>query len=325
MSIATGRWIQFCVVGIGGHARTKLIPAILANGQTLAGIVSRRPAADWPGAHRFATIEEAIAELTPDTVFILSTPPALHATQAKAALLATRDLLIEKPAFITAADAHGAVLACRPGAVLAEAFMHRYTSLFERLTSCWKSQRDDVQAVEIMFTLSVLPAGTFRSEAALASSVLYDVGCYAVSLFDDLDLPLDGLSITEVRSAGIPNEECVVLEGDLAGIRVRAEVGVATEYENQVTIRTAVETTRFQPFFYGRPGERRILREGLSEGRQSVIEGDAYRAMLQVPRSRWLESQPARLTGIQRVAKCQERLAAELMQWRARSAKNVPL
>lgn len=325
MSSAAGRWTQFCVVGIGGHARTKLIPGILANGENLAGIVSRRSASDWPRAQRFATIEEAIVELPSDAVFILSTPPALHATQAKAVLLSGRDVLIEKPAFLTAADAHEAGVACRPSAVLAEAFMHRYTSLFERLTSYWKSQRTEIQAVEIIFTLSALPIGTFRSGAALASSVLYDVGCYAVSLLDDLDLPLDGLSITEVRNAGVPNEECVVLEGDLAGVRVRAEVGVAAEYVNQVSIRTAQETIRFRPFFYGRPGERLILHEGLSEGMESIVEADAYRTMLLVPRSHWLETQPMRIAGMERVAKCLERLAAELMQLRARAAGKVPL
>src|SRR5687768_8951816 len=100
-------WQRFCVVGLGGHARTKLIPAIEANGQQLAGVVTS--AASSPvAAPAFTTVEQAIAALPGDTVFVIASPPGAHASQALAALAAERDVVVEKPAFVATAEAEAA-------------------------------------------------------------------------------------------------------------------------------------------------------------------------------------------------------------------------
>ena len=44
----SGRWERFCVVGVGSHARNRLIPAIRANGQILVGVVLTRQL-EWLG------------------------------------------------------------------------------------------------------------------------------------------------------------------------------------------------------------------------------------------------------------------------------------
>ena len=100
--MSDGRWTKFCVVGVGGHARNRVMPAIAANGQALVGVVSRRPDAD-EGAPRFPTVTEAVAALPADTAFYIASPPTVHFEQAMAALEAGRDVIVEKPAFVTEA------------------------------------------------------------------------------------------------------------------------------------------------------------------------------------------------------------------------------
>src|SRR6266704_2161033 len=122
---------NFCMVGVGGHARTKLIPAIEANGQMVTAVVSSQPAQNFPDMRVFPRLEEAVGKLQRGTTFFIATPPALHFAQAKLALQGGFDLFLEKPAFVTRRDAEEAVSLCTgTPVVLAEAFMHRYTRLY---------------------------------------------------------------------------------------------------------------------------------------------------------------------------------------------------
>src|SRR4051794_10368864 len=93
---------RFCIVGLGNHALTKLIPAIIANGQQIAGFVTSRPnSADVPSGPIFRRLDEALSALPSDTVFVIATPPAIHFDHAMLAINAGRDVFVEKPAFVT--------------------------------------------------------------------------------------------------------------------------------------------------------------------------------------------------------------------------------
>ena len=63
----------YCVVGVGGHARNKLIPALLANDQQVVGLVSTQSPGLLPfGLHVFENIDLALLALPTETVFIIS-------------------------------------------------------------------------------------------------------------------------------------------------------------------------------------------------------------------------------------------------------------
>src|SRR5271169_3077217 len=116
------RFPRFCIVGVGGHARTKLIPAIEANGQSVAAVVSSQPANNFPDAAVFPRLEQAIGKLPGDTTFFIASPPALHFAQARLVLQGGYDLFLEKPAFVTRGQAEEIVSLCgAQSAVLVEA------------------------------------------------------------------------------------------------------------------------------------------------------------------------------------------------------------
>ena len=315
----SGRPAGFCLVGVGGHARTKLIPAIAANGQTLRGMVSHQSPGTLPPAPVYPSIEAAAAALPSDTVFLIASPPHAHFGQAMDALNAGRDVLVEKPAFLTVGEVRSAMSeAARHNALLVEGFMHRHTRLFRRLRDAWPAMRADVAAIRIAFIVPALPEATFRQSPEIGASILYDIGCYALSLLTDLGLPLDELTIARLERPGAA-AELLHLSGQAEGPETSISIGVGPAYENAVELRRHDGSTlRYAPFFYGRPGERTITKT-MPDGTAEIVtiaDDNGFEAMLAISRDEWAASQPARMRDLIAVTACLERLGVELLSHR---------
>ena len=313
------RWERFCVVGVGGHARNRLIPAIQANDQTLAGVVSRKERSALPDVPVFASVDQALLALPEDTVFVLATPPAAHFEQALAILGAGRDVFVEKPAFVTVAEARQAArMATRSGALLIEGFMNRHTLAHRRYLADWAVSPP--VAVDCLFTIPEAPAGTFRSEASLGSSNLYDIGAYCLAALLDVGLPLDRLMLAQVDNAGLPDRERLHFAGELGGVRVQGLTGVDAGYVNSMTLTRSDGTTlRYEPFFYGRPGPRHITTtvEGGQHKTDVFEDVNAFETILATPRAQWRSSQSDRLDRMIELTRQLERLGRTLAQIRA--------
>ena len=278
----------FCIVGLGAHARTKIVPAIAASGGRLAAAVTS--SADAAGAARsFQSLDGALAALPHKTVFFLATPPALHAEQASRILSAGFDAIIEKPAFISLEEAKRVTaLSSAQGPLLVEAFMYRHTRLFERLLEFWRDNANTVTSVSLRFVIPQMPPGTFRSRLDIASSSLFDIGCYPLSLLQALKIDANGLAITRVDNVGDPDRERIEMTGTVEGRAVFVEAGVGPAYVNEARFRRADDSVIFTPLFYGRPGSRTIAG---GAAMQTLEDGNAFEAMLSVPRFQWLETQ----------------------------------
>jgi hypothetical protein len=303
---------RFCVVGLGNHARTKLIPALIANRQQIVGVVTKQSYSEAPN---FCRLEEALSIVPSDTVFVISTPPTMHFDQALLVTKAGFDLILEKPAFITERDALRVVAAStHRGTVLVEGFMHRYTELYRRLMAWFRAEQSSIVAVKATFVVPVMPKGTFRHNGFIPSSSLYDIGCYVLSLFADLDLPLDNLEMKQVLFPGDSDREILHLEGILGAFFANVRVGVDATYANRVSFRTKNGVTMtFSPFFYGRAGEKVILRQSQSTPSEQVVrDHNAYEQMFAIPRRVWLEDQSGRAKRMTDVTATLERLGEVL-------------
>lgn len=309
------KWQRFCVVGIGAHARNKLIPALLTNGQQVVGMVSSQSPESLPMGSIFGSIEAAVQDLPADTVFIIATPPTLHFEQVKFVVKAGRDVIVEKPAFVSTRETQEiAALAKERGIVVVEGFMHRYTTLYKRFMDYWNAHRQRIIALEAVFVIPGLPPGTFRQESTVASSCLYDMGCYVISLLADMRLPLQGLQLLHGSQPGKAHEE-IHIAGVLDGVEISIRIGVESSYQNFVALRTHdYETARFGPFFYGRPGEKWITLDSFGIMEKELLEdGDAFQVMFAVPRSKWLFDQVARFAQMNQVTACLEALGRDLL------------
>lgn len=311
-------WQRYCVVGIGRHARTKIIPALQANGQQVVGLVSTKSSRLLPYDTVFNSIESALEVLPADTVFIIATPPSVHFEQVCAVLEVGRDVIVEKPAFVTASEAREIATLCQEqGVVIVESLMHRYTSLYRRLMEYWNTHRNRIESINTEFLIPEMPVGTFRQESAITSSCLYDMGCYVISLLADFKLPLDGLQLKQVSHLGQEQEE-VNIGGVLDGVDISIRIGMASTYQNFVELRTCDgETTRFWPFFYGRPGERWVSYEFRGAIEKEVLEdGDAFQSMFKLPREHWLADQVERSAQMIEVTTSLEVLGQDLLALR---------
>jgi hypothetical protein len=311
------RFEHFCIVGLGQHARTKLIPALRANAQKIVGVVTRQSdGVNGCDAQVFRRLDTALSALPADTVFVIATPPAMHFSQALRVLEAGRDLFIEKPAFVTAAQARRVItMAAGKSTVMVEAFMHRHTELYRRLMTFWRGERTSVKGIEVAFLVPELPVGTFRQGSDIADSSLYDIGCYALSLLADLGLPIDMLALTSCDFSGSCERESLRLAGELNGVLVDIRVGVGATYVNSVSFLMDEESdVTFSPVFYGRPGERGISHSssGQKSIRETINEGNAFEAMFAIPRSVWLGDQSQRDTTIIEITTALERLGHTL-------------
>lgn len=309
---------RYCVVGVGGHARNKLIPALLANDQQIVGLVSTQSSDLLPCGPVFDNIDSAIVALPTDTVFIIATPPALHFEQVRSAVEKGRDVIVEKPAFVSAHDAREIAAICQgQGTIVVEGLMHRHTALYRRFIEYWATHRNQIDAMDAVFLIPEVPPGTFRQESAVGSSCLYDMGCYMISLLSDLQLPLADLRLVHVSQLGQGLEEINIC-GVLDGVKISIKIGVAATYQNVIELLTRDgETTRFLPFFYGRPGERWITvgSHGTIK-KEALVELDAFQSMFVVPRSQWLADQAARSARMIAVATSLEALGHELLEFR---------
>jgi predicted dehydrogenase len=313
--MANDRFRKFCIVGVGGHARTKLIPAIEANGQSVTAVVSSQPAKNFANAAVFVRLEDAIEQLPRDAAFFIATPPALHFAQAKLVLQNGFDLFLEKPAFETREQAEQTVSLCeeRP-VVLVEGFMHRYTRLYSELLAVWASSRERVRRIEIRFLIDKMPAGTFRSEPQIVSSALYDIGCYPLSLLADIGLGQASLAVAELQFAGNPDKTRIRVTGSAGEIAIDFDIGVAEAYANSVCLHLSDgETICFSPFFYGRKAERSITTcSGGKSAIRTLSDENAFEVMLARPRSAWLRDQAERSSQMIEVAGRLEGLARQV-------------
>jgi 1,5-anhydro-D-fructose reductase (1,5-anhydro-D-mannitol-forming) len=127
-----GRAVAWAVVGLGGYARERMLPALRrARGTRLAGVYTRselvrtRVAAEY-GVRGYGSLQAILEDPAVDLVY-LATPHDLHAAQTVACAVAGKHVLVEKPMAVSEAEAGAMVDACtRAGVTLRVGFQFRY-------------------------------------------------------------------------------------------------------------------------------------------------------------------------------------------------------
>jgi predicted dehydrogenase len=308
----TARWIEkACVVGLGPHALTKLIPALQANGQEIAAVVTSQKEVPVAGARLFSKLDDAVSALPPQVTFIVATPPIAHFAQAQTILASGHDVFMEKPAFATVKEVEAVAELCeRHGVVLLEGFMHRYTTAYERMIAQGRTHAGDIVALTSKFLIPEVRPGSFRDDSATASSIVYDIGCYPVSLLTDLNAGVPDLEIADIAHAGNQAKERVRITGTAGALAVDIEIGMADAYANWVELtRRSGETFRIQPFFFGRKGPRTVLDHGRTE---TVEDANAFERMFRLTREELVLNQADRFRAMVSATRVLAGLGTEL-------------
>ena len=177
---------------------------------------------------------------------IIATPPASHVEVARDALLAGRDVLLEKPPARTVGEAEELrELAGRSGRVLVYAFHAQHNPAVERAAAELKAAT--ILQADIVFKENASrfhPPGSF----AFAEGALRDSGVNAISILTRLLPSTTTLSVThaELRVAGESAADTRAIVrfrfGNVGSGLVDVDTGYVGPEARQVTLRTSMGT-----------------------------------------------------------------------------------
>ncbi|MAD48442.1 MAG: hypothetical protein CMQ53_03705 [Gammaproteobacteria bacterium] len=309
----SSKWDSACIIGYGGHAKTKILPALQKAGIDIVGVVSRNPSLNISGSKIFSSLKDAILLLPNSTFFIIATPPNLHYSQAKILIEAKKDVFIEKPAFLSLKESEElSNLALKNKVVLAEMLMYLENQNVNEFINLIKSKRNQISNIECYFEIPNLPENTFRDETSLGNSLLSDIACYPLSLLAISGLDLNNLNLISDMQM-ITDHKSFLIEGKSEEIDIFIQVGLSSNYHNKIKIkfRNGDEISA-EPFFYGREAQIKINNINGTEKKERIIyEQDAFELMFKRHRSEWISNQKYRLNIMKETSKNIERLGRQ--------------
>ena len=307
-------WKNFCIVGSGNHAINKVIPALIAENKYIKGIVTSKINNVLLEFKKFNNIKDSLINLPKDTVFVIASPPDINFKQAKEIIKYGRDVIIEKPSFICAKEVEEICsLVNSSKNIILEGFMHRYTKLYKDFMRYWAKEKYEIVVLKSSFYVPEIPKGSFRDNKDVISSCLYDMGCYGLSLLNDMGLDLKEIKVDDIN---IHEEKIssIQLKGIIENISIEIKFGNNKNYENFVEVITKNnEIKRFFPFFYGRNAIKFIKHSKNNHKQVEQFDDcNAFQLMFNENRHNLFLNQKIRLNKILVVTKKLENLAKEL-------------
>ena len=304
---------DYYIVGYGKHASTKLVPALEKLSHNISGIVSTKKLIVHKKYKVFRNLNEAILNSTEKSIFIIATPPSAHFSQINKILDAKRNIFVEKPIFISAREANFIRNRLKKNNLfIVELMMFKHTKLYEKFLNYWEMKRNDVVKLEVKFLIPSLPSNTFREEFGIASSPLYDIGCYIISLLIDIGIRIDDLKIKDVlfKESRIKK---IIINQKINNIDLLLEFGLNEEYKNLIRLFTVEKSIDFTPFFYGRKVPKKIIKNNGSTLNEIIIDdNNAFEKILAIPNKNWLFNQTKRFSDIIKVNKILDDLSLQI-------------
>ena len=306
-------WDGVCVIGLGNHAKNKLIPGLEAAGLQVIGVVSRNPALAISDVQMFLTVADATLHLPKTTLFVIATPPNVHYVQVKAVIEAGRDVFIEKPAFLSLNEsAELSRLASERGVVLVEMLMYLENNSVQQIIRELEDASGSVKNVECQFLIPSIPPRTFRTEESLGNSLLSDMACYPLSLLALAGYDLSNLVLV-ADTLKTKQNPTFLIKGKSQKTNIHIRVGHDSVYRNRLMLEfDDGRQVSCEPFFYGREGYRKLTRAN-STGilTEQIHETNGYESMFLRKRSEWVATQESRYDALGKVSHSLETLGRQ--------------
>ncbi len=248
--------MKWCIIGAGGIADRRTIPAILKDPESeIAAVMDRVPAVaekigDKYGVKWYTDEKKMLEECECDAVYI-GTPVSCHEEQAYAALEKGRNVFMEKPITISSAAGEKLVNAFKKkGKQITIGYMMKYHNLHEKTKRMLAGGRIG-QVVDIRAQFSCwYPdiAGAWRQKKALGGGgAAMDLGVHAIELIEFLL----GEKIVEVKSFYNTSTFSYEVE-DSAVILFRTESGVKGHIDVNFNIPDVASESKLE--LYGTDG-----------------------------------------------------------------------
>ena len=285
----------FCIVGFGNHAKNKILPSIKKIKDSIITVVSKHHKSDGT-YYVYNLLDDAIKNAQAGTIFIVCSSPDNHFKESKKILKAGFSLFIEKPIVIEANELNSLIKCCsNKNLFFVENFMYKYSLMYQCFIDYWLVNKDTLSEIIINFTIPELPKDTFRQQISDYSINLYDIGCYPISLISELDDKAK-FTLSQVINKNKIDHEIFIISSMLDHIKVSIKFGVTNEYKNNVKLIDKYNNkVTFEHFFYGREGERKIIKMIRGDIKSETIKDiDCFKVMFSNPFEYWFKNQHER-------------------------------
>ena len=244
---------KICFVGYGNHVKNTIIPSLSINKKNIKIVTKKLLTENF---ETFKSVESAITSLDKSYVFFNSTPPKEHFLTSKLILNSGFNLIVEKP--ICVSNLQYSILkkiANKKGLFLFENMMYFFSKQFSIFNSKIK-YLNKIKKIEINFTIPKFRSGSFRTNHHIENSLLYDVGCYPISLIAYL-----GIKPTEIKfDFKKKNKLLSNIKISIISKKIQFDIfiGFFEKYQNNVILNYFDGSIlTFNHFFYG----KKIIKE----------------------------------------------------------------
>ena len=301
-------------MGLGSHARRRLIPALeaLPNPPIISVVSSQQLDKNFPYSH-YRELSVSLQNVSPLTLFVLSNPPSCHFTCAEMILQAGFDVMVEKPGFLSVNDVNQlASIALSKKLLIVEMFMYLESSISGIVLDFITSSRHLIKSIGIEFTIPALPSNTFRTEKSFENSLLLDIGCYPLSFFAYAGFSIKDLAYHDLSGCS-NNHVYYKIFGSDTDVSLVSHVGCTDQYKNSLRIDCLDNKyLEIDPFFYGVPCNRKVIsQQDLLNLPSLYYEACAFSKLFSRSRTSWLLDQSFRFEIMKIMAAKYEQFACQ--------------
>jgi dTDP-3,4-didehydro-2,6-dideoxy-alpha-D-glucose 3-reductase len=231
--------VRIGVLGCADIAVRRVLPELaeMASAELVA-VASRDHAKARGCAERFgcaavAGYQQMLERDDIDALYV-PLPPGLHHEWVSQALLAGKDVLVEKPMSVSYAQSLELVeLAARQGRVLVENFIFLHHSQHRAVADMIAAQVGTLRTFSSAFAVPPLPPGSFRYRPELGGGGLIDIGVYPLRVAQHYlagDLAVLGAFLLVDEATGVDVAGSALLCDD-NGVTAHLDFGFAHAYQ----------------------------------------------------------------------------------------------
>ncbi|MBW3055375.1 MAG: Gfo/Idh/MocA family oxidoreductase [Prochlorococcus marinus CUG1430] len=307
-------WPKVCLVGLGNHAKTKLLPILveLYDLNQISTVSSQINNANNI-KNNFYSISESFPHNKSNCLYILSSPPKYHYSQAKAALLAGFDVMVEKPCFIDSSELQDLIqIAKSKKVLLIEMMMYLQNKIVNIFINNLRFDINKIKSIRSQFIIPSIPLGTFRNEKSLSSSLLADIGCYPLNFLSESGFDLREVEIETDKNLNKYFFYSKKLNDNHTSFS--CEFGLGNNYSNYIKIIYKNDNfIQLSPFYYGRKGKRELtINMNNNIKIRNVIEENCFKKIFLISRNQWCKTQNTRFHNMIQVTETLQKLSKQV-------------
>ncbi len=244
---------NFCIIGLGSHARNKIIPSLINIKNSKIITITRNPINTLYNFKNFKNLDDLDLKKYQNFLFIISTPPQFHFKFIKKLIKFNCNIAVEKPAIIKRSEYNYLLknYSKIKSKIFLELFYYKHTNTYLNFFKEWKKNYKKINRIDIFFTIPSFPKHSFRKTYDYWYSYIFDIGCYPIDLLNSMKI---NPKIQKFELQKNKKKIKIIYYDSNKIINITFGIG---NYKNVIKIFTGdKKNIEYTPFFYSRESTR---------------------------------------------------------------------